>query len=126
MVRRGIFDYDFRSFFLVFAAFVGNAQISGIDVVLFAFLPIAFILQLRGPWLMRRRQMLPMLMLTLLLVLAAARAPFIGINYFSSYYLWPIKALILLFLIATDQGSPAPPQYRPHPHPRRRANQVQS
>ncbi|MEJ6403194.1 hypothetical protein [Yoonia sp. 2307UL14-13] len=97
-MKKGLLDFDFRSLVLVFIAFIGNGQIMGVDVVLLL-LPLAVILQLRDRWVIQANSVLPMFIVILILTLTIVRAPAVGIPYFESYALWPIKALFLMLLL---------------------------
>jgi len=102
-MRTRLLRFDPRSFLLVLVAFTGNAEIGGIDLVLSAFIPAAFLFQTRDPWVIRRGAVGLFMALSALLAFAEIRSLFIGITYFPAYYLWPIKALLLMVLVATGR-----------------------
>jgi hypothetical protein len=92
--------FEPRSFLLVLFAFVGNAQVMGMDLTLTFIAPLMIALQFRDPWMIRQKMLPFFLVILSLLSFAALRATFIGIPYFDAYYLWPLKAIILLLLVA--------------------------
>lgn len=93
---------DLRSLLLVLIAFIGNAQVMGIDLVLMIFGAALFTQFSGGPKTSRIGPSL-LLLFTAALLIAGFRAGSIGIPYFDAYSLWPIKALCLMLLIATGK-----------------------
>jgi hypothetical protein len=96
----GIPTPNVRSLLIILAAFVGNAQLFGVDLALYVLLPTAFVFQLRHRWTLLPGSMMALLFIAATLLLAATRAPFVGIPYIDAYHLWPLKTLILTGLIA--------------------------
>lgn len=97
---RNVTEFDPRSFLLVLFAFVGNGRIGGIDISLAVIAPLLVLVQLRDPWIIRRDALPKLLLVLVLLAIAAARTPAIGIAYTDTYELWPYKAILLLVLVA--------------------------
>lgn len=93
---------DLRSLLLVLIAFIGNAQIAGIDLVLSICVLTLFTQFSQGAKLSRLAPWRFGFFIAVLLV-AFLRAEAIGIPYFEDYALWPIKALFLTALIVTGR-----------------------
>lgn len=94
---------DLRSLLVLLIAFVGNAQVINFDLVL-VLCVLALFTQFSSGW--RTARLTPWLagFFGIILVIAAFRSTSIGIPYFDAYFLWPIKALFLMFLIATGRN----------------------
>lgn len=94
---------DLRSLVLLMIAFVGNAQVMGVDLVSILCALALFTQFLIG---FRGARLSPLLTGFFVVILVAAffRSISIGIPYFDAYFLWPIKAMCLMFLIATGRN----------------------
>ncbi|NVK74534.1 MAG: hypothetical protein HWE24_13710 [Oceanospirillaceae bacterium] len=90
---------DIRSFLFVMLAFAGNASFAGIDIVMIL-LPVLAILQSSSIGRLKEAEVLLFLPMALLFAALSIRAPTIGIEYSSTYFLWPLKSFALFCIIS--------------------------
>jgi len=86
---------DLRSFLLVVAAFIGNAQIKGIDITLAVLFPALLLLLVMHSTRVTQGAALLYTVFLLIMAVMTYRAATIGIPYFDAYWLWPLKAALL-------------------------------
>ena len=98
---------DFKSLFIVFFAFTGNAQFLGQDLVLLCFFPFLFFLFLKGQQSILYQYSYLYFFMLMLLIFATFLAIKIDIPYFENYILWAPKAAILMTVI----GFSKPPRW---------------
>lgn len=96
---KAAFRINPHSLLLLMIAFVGNAQVMGVDVVLMLIL-VLFLMFFFRPWAVPRRSALLLLLLVFTLVLAIVRTVRLEIPYSETYTLWPIKAICLIVILA--------------------------
>lgn len=92
---------DYKSLTLVLFAFIGNARVFGIDLVLVTIFPIALLLWLGRRWSIPSNTGIFFVIISMLMIILALRSYDIQIWYFEPYFIWPIKALILTTLVIT-------------------------
>lgn len=93
---------DLRSLLLVLITFIGNAQVAGFDVVLII-CALTFFTKSSSVTQDVRPKRWFVIFFVLLLLGVALRSIFLDIPYFNDYYLWPLKAMFLTFLIGTSK-----------------------
>ena len=100
-----IFEINIRSLIIVFFAFVGNATVLGIDLVLITLLPAFLILYAHSFLTIEKRYILPLFFLVILFIIVSVRIPYINVwqGYKVYYDIWPIKAIALLFMVASTR-----------------------
>lgn len=91
---------DLKSLAVVLAAYIGNAQLFGLDLNLMILFPFILFVHLFQPWTMPRQNIFLFLVLTGTLLIVSAQAFLLKIPYFDGYYLWPLKSLLLMIFIA--------------------------
>lgn len=91
---------DLRSLLIVLFAFIGNAQVRGLDLVLVIVAPTLLVLSLTTPCKLTYRSCLLYLVLSTTLFLATLQAHHVAVPYFDDYYIWPLKAFILMTFVA--------------------------
>lgn len=90
---------DLRSLLIVLFAFMGNAQVFGLDLALMVVAPTLLALSLTTPWKLPYRSYFLYLALATTLFVAVLQARHVAVPYFDAYYLWPIKAFILMTFV---------------------------
>ena len=90
---------DLRSLLIVLFAFTGNAQVVGLDLVLMVVAPTLLALNLTTPWKLPYRSYFLYLALATTLFVAVLQARHVAVPYLDAYYLWPIKAFILMTFV---------------------------
>lgn len=98
------FQPNFISFFLMVAALAGNAQIGGFDIFLCLAVPVAVILVLQDTGGTVRAFSLLGFMAFLPFAFLLNQALAVDIPYFELYWLWPIKAALLAFMLLRQRG----------------------
>jgi hypothetical protein len=91
---------DLRSLLIVLFAFIGNAQVGGLDLVLLIVVPALFVLNLTKPWKLPYLSYFLYLFFAVVLLMAAFQAYHVAVPYFEDYYIWPLKAFILMTFVA--------------------------
>jgi hypothetical protein len=93
-----------KSLLVVLCIFIGNAQLLDIDIVLFLLLPMLWIITFANSNFIRMTVYGFIFLISLWAMLALVTLQGINANipYLKNYWLWPIKAAILAFIIATD------------------------
>lgn len=91
---------NIRSFLIVLFAFVGNAQVFGVDIALFIILPPLLFLSIPAlnSMILWKAYIFLIMFYCLLAVQVLAFSK--GIFYFPPYVLWPLKVVILITLLA--------------------------
>lgn len=90
---------DLRSLLIVLFAFIGNAQLLGLDLVLVLVTPALLALSLTTPWKLPYRNFFLYLVLATTLFVATFQARHVAVPYFDDYYIWPLKAFILMTFV---------------------------
>ena len=90
---------DLRSLLIVLFAFIGNAQVFGLDLVLVLVAPALLALILTTPSKLPSRSYFPYLVLAITLFVAMLQAIHVAVPYFDDYYIWPLKAFILMTFV---------------------------
>lgn len=90
---------DLRSLLIVLFAFIGNAQLLGVDLVLVLLTPALLALSLTTPWKLAYRSFFLYLVLATTLVVATLQVRHVAVPYFEDYYIWPLKAFILMTFV---------------------------
>lgn len=100
MVFSRILHFDFRSFLLVLAAFIGNAELFGFHVgllILFGLAIIQFSYTRKFP----RHALILIGFLFGVLIAATIRSQHIGVPYYDRYWLWPVQSMIVILIVLT-------------------------
>ena len=105
-MKKQLFEFNIRSFIIVlFAAVGGRTAMDIIHLGLFILLPVFLMFYMSSPLMIVKKQIAPLIFLTILLLIALFRIPNIEIawahySYAIWYTLWPIKAIILMVMVA--------------------------
>ncbi|MCK0070288.1 hypothetical protein [Kordiimonas laminariae] len=95
---RWLYTISPKSLLLILVAFIGNAQILGIDLVSFLLVPLFFI-SIPKDGTLKRHTLLPFCLFTILMMLLITQTILSDIPI-QNYYLWPIKAFFIAMIIA--------------------------
>lgn len=98
---------DLRSLLIVLFAFIGNAQVKGVDLALVTIVPILVVTSMGRRLVIHKLNFGLLLFFSALLLAAGIQASYVDVPYFQGYVLWPWKALILMILV----GCSHPPKW---------------
>ena len=88
---------------IVLYIFIGNAELFNFDIFLFILTPAIIILN-KNKILNISKNPAPLIIIMMILAYCAFRAPLINVPYFDDYYLWPLKTIICISLLTTENN----------------------